>query len=132
LLSRELYPLRVKRARVTWLGDTYRRPVLRNLQRSAHLLSRRRNEPESQSSASLHAGVLPVPVYAKLTDSSGNIVATAFLHFQLVNCGVNYPTVASNTLTVVQTAFDLKPNQNVGYLDAHMVHMFHGWRFTPN
>jgi hypothetical protein len=37
----------------------------------------------------------------------GAISKTAFLHFELQNCGANYPTVPSNPAVVVQTAFDL-------------------------
>ena len=35
----------------------------------------------------------------------------AFLHFDLQNCGVNFPTVSTGNLTVTQTTFDLHPSQ---------------------
>jgi hypothetical protein len=48
-----------------------------------------------------------------LTDGTGN-VSTAFLHFELQDCGRNFPIVAGNAQVVVQTAFDIKPNQTDG------------------
>jgi hypothetical protein len=51
-----------------------------------------------------------VPVTAKLTDGSGNPVPGAYLHFELYNCGNNYPSVRSAGLVVVQRSFDLQPN----------------------
>jgi hypothetical protein len=33
-----------------------------------------------------------IPVYAKLTDGTGNVSKTAYLHFELQNCGSNFPT----------------------------------------
>jgi hypothetical protein len=55
-----------------------------------------------------------IPVYAKLTDGTGNVSKTAYLHFELQNCGANFPTVPGNSQVVVQTAFDIKPNQSDG------------------
>jgi hypothetical protein len=53
-----------------------------------------------------------IPFYAKLTDGTGNVSKTAFLHFELQNCGSNFPIVPGNSQVVVQTAFDIKPNQS--------------------
>jgi hypothetical protein len=55
-----------------------------------------------------------IPVYAKLTDGAGNVSKTAYLHFELQNCGSNFPIVPGNSQVVVQTAFDIKPNQSDG------------------
>jgi hypothetical protein len=55
-----------------------------------------------------------IPVYAKLTDGTGNVSKTAYLHFELQNCGSNFPIVPGNSQVVVQTAFDIKPNQSDG------------------
>src|ERR1017187_6506595 len=55
-----------------------------------------------------------VPVHAQLSDGTGNLSTTAYLHFELQNCGKNWPTVSSNPLVIVNTAFDLKPNQPDG------------------
>jgi hypothetical protein len=49
-----------------------------------------------------------------LTDGTGNVSKTAYLHFVLQNCGSNFPIVPGNSQVVVQTAFDIKPNQSDG------------------
>jgi hypothetical protein len=51
-----------------------------------------------------------IPVHAKLTDGTGNVSKTAYLHFELQGCGANFPIVPNNSQIVVQTAFDIKPN----------------------
>jgi hypothetical protein len=38
-----------------------------------------------------------IPVYAKLTDGTGNVSKTAYLHFELQNCGSNFPIVPGNS-----------------------------------
>jgi hypothetical protein len=38
-----------------------------------------------------------IPVHAKLTDGTGNVSKTAFLHFELQNCGSNFPIVRKLT-----------------------------------
>lgn len=61
-----------------------------------------------------------VTVNAQLTDGTGSTTPTGFLHFELQNCGNNYPSLAANPgpsqnpWTIVKTAFDLKPNQSDG------------------
>jgi hypothetical protein len=55
-----------------------------------------------------------IPVYAKLTDGTGNVSKTAYLHFELQNCGSNFPIVPGNSQVVVQRAFEIKPNQSDG------------------
>lgn len=49
-----------------------------------------------------------VTVTANLTDGTGTTYRTAFLHFQLVNCGANTPAV-TGIETIVQDSFDLRP-----------------------
>ena len=48
-------------------------------------------------------------VSAKLTDGTGTVLKTAFVHLELNNCGRNLPTVPG--AVTVKTAFDLKPSQ---------------------
>lgn len=61
-----------------------------------------------------------VPVSAQLTDGTGSVATTGFLHFELQNCGNNFPVIPSNAgvsqnpWTIVRTSFDLKPNQSDG------------------
>lgn len=50
-------------------------------------------------------------VSAKLTDGTGSVFRQGFLHFQLQNCGSNFPTVPGSPLTVVQTSFDMHSSQ---------------------
>src|SRR5258707_3618590 len=60
--------------------------------------------------------MVPVPwrIYAKLTDGTGNVSKTVYLHCELQNCGSNFPIVPGNSQVVAQTAFDIKPNQSDG------------------
>lgn len=51
-------------------------------------------------------------VHALLTDPSGSVPASAFLHVELRNCGDNFPSYANSV--VAQTAFDLRPSQADG------------------
>jgi hypothetical protein len=51
-----------------------------------------------------------VSITATLTDGTGTIYRTAYLHFQLVNCGQNIPVVPSQPGVIVQGAFDLRPS----------------------
>lgn len=65
-------------------------------------------------------------VNAQLTDGSGSVANAAFLHFELDNCGNNFPTIASpgasqNPWTIVRTAFDLKPNQPDGSIEGQVL-----------
>jgi hypothetical protein len=59
-------------------------------------------------------------VSAQLTDGTGSVASTGYLHFELENCGNNFPAVASgngssqNPWTIVQTAFDMHPTQSDG------------------
>jgi hypothetical protein len=43
-----------------------------------------------------------------LTDGTRTIYKTAYLHFQLGNCGENVPVVTGST-AIVQDSFDLRP-----------------------
>ncbi len=51
-----------------------------------------------------------VAVSATLTDGQGNPVPGAYLHFELYNCGTNFPTVTGPGIAIVQKSFDLQPN----------------------
>ena len=68
-----------------------------------------------------------VTVNALLTDGGGNQVPTGFLHFELENCGNNFPTLglnpglSQNPWTVVKTAFDLAPNQPDGSIIGQVI-----------
>jgi hypothetical protein len=42
------------------------------------------------------------------TDGTGTVYRTAFLHFQLQNCGANIP-LSGSTSIIVQDSFDLRP-----------------------
>jgi hypothetical protein len=57
----------------------------------------------------------------KLTDGTGNVSKTAFLHFELQSCGSNFPIVPNNAQVVVQTAFDIKPNQSDGSIIGQVI-----------
>lgn len=50
-----------------------------------------------------------VPIQASLQDGTGSISRTAFLHFDLENCGANFPNVPSNPSMIVQPSFDIHP-----------------------
>lgn len=50
---------------------------------------------------------------ATLTDGTGTVYKTGYLHFQLNDCGNNVPVVPLNADTVVQDSFDL-PTSRVG------------------
>ena len=60
-------------------------------------------------------------VTAKLLDGQGNVSRTAFLHFELSNCGRNFPVVTSGSKTIVQPSFDLKPNLATGLVSATVI-----------
>lgn len=49
-----------------------------------------------------------VTVNATLTDGTGTVYRTAYLHFQLQNCGANFP-VTTGTTAIIQDSFDLRP-----------------------
>src|SRR4051812_20734909 len=66
--------------------------------------------------AIVSAQTTPVQVTAKLIDGSGNVYRQGFLHFELQNCGSNFPLVTSGGSTVAKSSFDLKPNQVNGSL----------------
>jgi hypothetical protein len=51
-----------------------------------------------------------VAVTATLTDGTGTISRTAYLHFQLQNCGANIPVEPGHPTVVVQDSFDLRPS----------------------
>jgi hypothetical protein len=59
-------------------------------------------------------------VNATLTDGTGTIYRTAYLHFQLVNCGNNVPVVTGST-AIVQDSFDLHPATVGGSISASVL-----------
>src|SRR4051812_15261085 len=62
-----------------------------------------------------------VSVSGKLTDGTGAVSRTAFLRFQLENCGANFPVAASSPLIVVQTQIDIRPNQPDGTIQSSIL-----------
>jgi hypothetical protein len=60
--------------------------------------------------SSLSAQATPgITVAAKLVDGQGNVMPTAYLHFQLYNCGPNVPQVIGAPDAIVAQQFDLRP-----------------------
>jgi hypothetical protein len=57
-----------------------------------------------------------VTVNATLTDGSGNTSPQGYLHFELYNCGYNYPVVRNSVMTPTRNAFDIKPGQPSGQI----------------
>lgn len=53
---------------------------------------------------------------ATLKNGTGSTVTTAYLHFELWNCGTNFPTVSGQPQTIVQFTFDLKANAMTGVI----------------
>ena len=51
---------------------------------------------------------------ATLKNGTGTTLTTAYLHFELWNCGMNFPTVSGQPRTIVQFTFDLKANPTTG------------------
>ena len=49
-----------------------------------------------------------VTVSASLTDGTGALYRTAYLHFQLLNCGDNFPAVPSQPGMIVQDSFSVR------------------------
>lgn len=61
-----------------------------------------------------------VTVTPTLSDGTGTVYRTAFLHFQLVNCGANIPVVLGSKV-IVQDSFDLKPARPGGSISATVI-----------
>ena len=55
-----------------------------------------------------------VTVSANLTDGTGATYRTAYLHFQLLNWGDNFPAVPSNPGLIIQDSFDIHPTLATG------------------
>ena len=51
---------------------------------------------------------------ATLVNGQRDVSPTAYLHFELYNCGTNFPTIQAQQLVIVPTAFDLKATQSNG------------------
>ena len=45
----------------------------------------------------------------------------AFLHFELYNCGANFPTVSNSSLIPVKTVYDIKPSGSSGHITGLVV-----------
>ena len=45
----------------------------------------------------------------------------AFLHFELYNCGPNFPTVSNSSLIPVKTVYDIKPSGSSGLIAGQVV-----------
>ena len=57
-----------------------------------------------------------VPVTATLIDGQGNVQKTAYLHWQLWNCGNNVPQIIGNPYAIVSQQFDMHPSPTSGLI----------------
>src|SRR6266568_4618682 len=57
-----------------------------------------------------------IVVTATLVDGQGNVQTSAYLHFQLWNCGTNVPQIIGNSQAVVAQQFDMRPNPASGLI----------------
>ncbi len=73
----------------------------------------------SSNGLRLQAGT-QVTVTATLTDETGAIYKTAYLHFQPINCGGNLP-VTGGSKFIVQDSFDLRPSPPSGTISGSVV-----------
>jgi hypothetical protein len=62
-----------------------------------------------------------VTVSANLTDGTGATYRTAYLHFQLLNCGDNFPAVPSQPGMIVQDSFDIHPTLTTGLVAGSII-----------
>jgi hypothetical protein len=60
-------------------------------------------------------------INATLSDLGGSTSAQAFVHFELFNCGYNYPVVSNASFVPVRTTFDLKPNTVTGTIVGQVI-----------
>jgi hypothetical protein len=60
-------------------------------------------------------------VSANLTDGTGATYRTAYLHFQLLNCGDNFPAVPSQPGMIVQDSFDNHPTLTTGLVTGTII-----------
>ena len=58
---------------------------------------------------------------ATLKNGTGTTVTTAYLHFELWNCGTNFPTVNGQPQTIVQFTFDLHPSATTGVITGTVI-----------
>ena len=70
---------------------------------------------------SLFASAQYATINAQLTDGTGTYAPSSFIHFDLQNCGENFPFVTSGSLTPVRTSFDLKPNPTTGLVTGQVL-----------
>jgi len=61
-----------------------------------------------------------VTVTPNLTDGTGTTDRTAYLHFQLVNCGANI-LVVTGTEAIIEDSFDLRPATPGGSISGTVV-----------
>ncbi len=52
-------------------------------------------------------------------NGAGNTLKTAYLHFELWNCGNNVPQVQGNALAIVAQQFDMRPNPTTGVISTY-------------
>ena len=57
-----------------------------------------------------------VAVTAHLVNGQGQNITTAYLHFELWNCGKNVPQVIGQPLVVVPNQFDMHANPTTGII----------------
>src|SRR5208282_3786366 len=57
-----------------------------------------------------------ITVTASLVDGQGNIQKTAYLHWELWNCGNNIPQIIGQSNAVVAQQFDMRPNPTTGLI----------------
>ena len=62
-----------------------------------------------------------VTVSANLTDATGATYRTAYLHFQLLNCGDNFPAVPSSPGLIIQDSSDIHPTLTTGLVTGTII-----------
>lgn len=62
-----------------------------------------------------------VTVSANLTDGTCATYRTVYLHFQLLNCGDNFPAVPSAPSLLVQDSFDIHPSLTTGLVTGTII-----------
>jgi|SRR5271157_3424329 len=61
-----------------------------------------------------------VVVSATLVDGQGNVQTSAYLHFQLWNCGTNVPQVIGQANAIVAQQFDMRANPVTGLISGNV------------
>jgi hypothetical protein len=76
---------------------------------------------EFLQNATKAASQAQVTVSANLTDGTGATYRTAYLHFQLLNCGDNFPAVPSEPSLLVRDSFDIHPTLTSGLVTGTII-----------